>query len=71
MTMAIMQISQSVSSSIGSAKDVRSSVPLCHSTNPPKIERVADPDPRLASLERSFLVKFSPAALVDASARAA
>src|SRR5512139_2257065 len=53
------------------AYESSSDVPACHSTNPPGIERAAEPDPRRASRERSCSLRFSPAALLPARASAA
>src|SRR5262245_18109203 len=65
--------SQSSGSSNGSAIESLPSgrSPRCHSTNPPKIERAADPDPRRARADSAGDSSRSPAARVDATASAA
>ena len=42
-----------------------------HSTNPPGMDREAEPDPNLAMLESLSSVRFNPKAVVLARARAA
>ena len=61
----------SSSSIICSENEDLSSVPACHSTKPPKIEREADPDPTRASLESSVSSKFKSDALAKAALSAA
>src|SRR5262245_37956794 len=56
-------------SAIESLPSARS--PRCHSTNPPKIERAAEPEPRRASAERAGASSRSPAARLPARASAA
>lgn len=53
------------------AKEVSSDSPGNQSTNPPGIERQADPDPLLARRDNSCSTRSRPAAVVAASANAA
>ena len=49
-------------------KESSSPLPGCHSTNPPGIERQADPEPRRARRESSRSLSARPAALAAANA---
>src|SRR5881409_2949234 len=68
----IVRRSQWSTGASGSANESTPSArsPRCHSTKPPKIERAADPEPRLASAESPDGSSARPAARLAASASA-
>ena len=64
-------IARSISVGTGCAYEDSSSCPAFHSTSPPYMERQEEPDPRLASRDRSRADSRSPAACEEAVASAA
>ena len=65
------QISQCSGGAICQAKESSSSVPATHSTYPPNMERLAEPDPKRAQVESSFSSNLISKAAAAAKVRAA